>query len=55
LIFSLGFAEGYTKNETPTVFFSIDGKDADLFLMKVLFTERKEDVLVILFTIVAVE
>lgn len=48
-------AEGYTKNKLPTMFFSIDGKDTDLFLMKVSFTERKDDVLVILFTIVAVE
>ncbi|MGL5020227.1 MAG: hypothetical protein ACRDBP_18975 [Luteolibacter sp.] len=48
-------AEGYTKDELPTMFFSIDGKDTDLFLMKVSFTERKDDVLVILFTIVAVE
>jgi hypothetical protein len=49
------YADGYTDDELPTMFFSIDGKDTNLFIMKVSFTERKNDVLVILFTIVAVE
>ena len=48
-------AEDYTKDTLPTMFFSIDGKDTNWFLMKVSFTERKDDVLVIQFTIVAVE
>lgn len=48
-------AKGYTNNELPTMFFSIDEKETNLFLMKVSFTERKGDVLVIQFTIVAVE
>ncbi|MEO8616954.1 MAG: hypothetical protein ABI600_17575 [Luteolibacter sp.] len=49
------YAKDYTKDELPTMFFSIDGKDTNWFLMKVAFTERKDDVLVIQFTIVAVE
>ena len=48
-------AEDYTRVKLPTMFFSIDGKDTNWFLMKVSFTERKDDVLVIQFTIVAVE
>ena len=48
-------AKDYTKDELPTMFFSINGKDSNWFLMKVAFTERKDDILVIQFTIVAVE
>ena len=43
------------KDKLPTMFFSISEKDTGLFPMKVSFTERKDDILVILFTIVAVE
>jgi len=49
-----GSAEGYTKNELPRMAYVLSGEKDDLFCMDITFSERKEDHLVINFTIVAV-
>ena len=47
-------AKGYTKNEVPKMAYILSGEKDDLFCMEITFSERKEDRLVINFTIVAV-
>jgi hypothetical protein len=47
-------AKGYTKNELPRMAYVLSGEKDDLFCMDITFSERKEDHLVINFTIVAV-
>jgi hypothetical protein len=47
-------AKGYTKDKLPRMTYVISGTKEDLFLMDVRFSERKDDHLVVGFTIVAV-
>jgi hypothetical protein len=47
-------AKGYMNNRLPTMAWSLSGVAGDLFHMSVTFSERKDDHLVVRFTIVAV-
>jgi hypothetical protein len=47
-------AKGYTKNELPKMAYVLSGEKDDLFCMEITFSERKENHLVMNFTIVAV-
>lgn len=46
-------AKGYTKKEVPKMAYILSGEKDDLFCMEVTFSERKEEHLVISFTIIA--
>ncbi len=46
-------ADGYTKDDLPTMVYGLSGEKEDLFYMKVTFSERSDDHLVVDITIVA--
>jgi len=47
-------AEGYQKNELPRMAYVLSGEKDDVFCMDITFSERKDEHLVVNFTIVAV-
>ena|GEM_PF-4425394 len=49
------YAKDYTKDEVPTMKFTITGEKTNYFLMKVTYPERKDKFLVVDFTIIAVD
>ncbi len=49
-----GYAKGYTNDEIPRMTYIISGEKSDLFFMDLTFAERKDNHLVVSFTVVAV-
>ena len=48
------YAKGYTKDQLPTMVYKISGESSDLFVMKITFSDRKENYLIVDFTLVVV-
>lgn len=47
-------AKGYTKDELPKMVYKISGENSDLFVMKITFSDRKDNHLIVDFTVVVV-